>query len=84
MAAPDKDRKIEIMSPVGSFEALEAAVQAGADAVYFGVGRLNMRSAMDVSFTAADLERIAEFCRDNRVRSYLTIIVGEEYNFDGA
>ena len=73
MAEPKNDQKIEIMAPVGSFEALEAAVKAGADAVYFGVGRLNMRSAMNVSFAADDLEQIAEFCRDNRVRSYLTI-----------
>ena len=50
--------EIEIMAPVGSYEALQAAVQAGADAVYFGVGQLNMRSKSAANFTPDDLERI--------------------------
>ena len=43
--------EIEIMAPVGSYEALAAAIQAGADSVYFGVGKLNMRSASAANFT---------------------------------
>ena len=50
--------KIEIMSPVGSFESLQAAIQGGADAVYFGVGKLNMRSRSAANFTVDDLPRI--------------------------
>ena len=47
--------EIEIMAPVGSYEALAAAIQAGADSVYFGVGKLNMRSASAANFTLDDL-----------------------------
>lgn len=65
--------KIEIMSPVGSFEAIDAAIQSGADSVYFGAGRLNMRAAMNVSFVPEDLARIAEICRNQGVKTYLTL-----------
>ena len=50
--------EIEIMAPVGSYEALAAAIQAGADSVYFGVGKLNMRSASAANFTLDDLAKI--------------------------
>ena len=50
--------KIEIMAPVGSYESLSAALQAGADAVYFGVGNLNMRSRSAANFTVEDLQHI--------------------------
>lgn len=53
-----KRSDIELMAPAGSYEALQAAVQAGADAVYFGVGQLNMRSKSAANFTPDDLERI--------------------------
>mgnify|MGYP001648080716 CR=1 FL=1 len=59
-----KRSDIELMAPAGSYEALQAAVQAGADAVYFGVGQLNMRSKSAANFTPDDLERIVGF--DNR------------------
>ncbi|MDR0927836.1 MAG: U32 family peptidase [Ignavibacteria bacterium] len=64
---------IEIMAPAGSFEALTAAIDAGADAVYFGAGNLNMRSASSVNFTINDLQRIADTCKEHNVRSYLTL-----------
>ena len=51
------------MAPAGSYEALQAAVQAGADAVYFGVGQLNMRSKSAANFTPDDLERIVGVAR---------------------
>lgn len=64
---------IEIMSPVGSFEALHAAIQAGAGSVYFGVEKLNMRAVSSKNFTLVDLKTIAEICRENNVKSYLTV-----------
>lgn len=68
-----RNSQLEIMSPVGSFEALNAAVEAGADSVYFGVGNLNMRSSMNVSFVEGDLKKIAEICRQKNVKTYLTL-----------
>jgi putative protease len=50
--------KIEIMAPAGSFESLSAAIKAGADSVYFGVGKLNMRSRATVNFKVDDLPEI--------------------------
>ena len=64
---------IEIMAPVGSYESLSAAIQAGADAVYFGVGNLNMRSRSAANFTVEDLRRIAETAQQHGVRTYLTV-----------
>lgn len=64
---------IEIMSPVGSFESLMAAIQGGAGSVYFGVGKLNMRSRSSVNFTLDDLEKITRICRQFQVKSYLTL-----------
>lgn len=64
---------VEIMAPAGSFESLMAAIQGGANAVYFGVGQLNMRAKSTVNFGADDLERVAQLCRDNGLRSYLTV-----------
>ena len=63
----------EIMAPVGSRESLAAALQAGADSVYFGIGRLNMRAHSASAFTIDDLREIATLCRQNGVRSYLTV-----------
>ena len=68
-----KRSDIEIMAPVGSCESLAAAIQAGADAVYFGVGKLNMRSASAANFTLDDLEQIACTARQAGVKSYLTV-----------
>lgn len=61
------------MAPVGCYESLHAAIQAGADAVYFGVGRLNMRSKSSVNFTIDDLHNIADICERAGVKSYLTV-----------
>lgn len=68
-----QDSKIEIMAPVGSYESLSAAIQAGADAVYFGVGNLNMRSRSAANFTLDDLERICSLAQGAGVRTYLTV-----------
>ena len=64
---------IEIMAPVGSYEALSAAIQACAGSVYFGIGRLNMRSKSAKNFTLDDLNKIATICNENNVKSYVTI-----------
>lgn len=61
------------MAPVGSYESLYAAIDAGADAVYFGVEGLNMRARSSVNFTLADLHRIAGICDAAGVRTYLTV-----------
>lgn len=64
---------IEIMSPVGSYESLQAAIQGGANAVYFGVGKLNMRSRSAANFTVDDLKRICTIAHAAGVRTYLTV-----------
>lgn len=61
------------MAPVGSFESLSAALRAGADAIYFGIGTLNMRSRSSANFTAGDMERIAAICNRAGVKTYLTV-----------
>lgn len=61
------------MSPVGSMESLMAAIQGGAGAVYFGIGKLNMRSRSSKNFTIEDLKEITDICKKNSVRSYITL-----------
>ena len=63
----------EIMAPVGSRESLAAAIQAGADSIYFGIGRLNMRAHSASAFTIDDLREIAQTCSDHGIKSYLTV-----------
>ena len=67
------DNKVEIMAPVGSYESLMAAIQGGANSVYFGVGQMNMRSRSSVNFTTDDLKQITTICREHNIRSYLTV-----------
>ncbi len=66
-------QRIEITAPVGSWESLMAAIKAGADSVYFGVGVLNMRARSSINFTLRDLVKITRICRKHRVRTYLTL-----------
>ncbi len=66
-------KEFEIMAPVGSYESLSAAIDAGADAVYFGVEGLNMRARSSVNFTLDDLRRIASICGESGVKTYLTV-----------
>ncbi|MCI6461862.1 MAG: U32 family peptidase [Prevotella sp.] len=71
----------EIMAPVGSRESLAAAINAGADSVYFGIGQLNMRSHSANHFTIDDLREIASTCSEHGIKTYLTvntIIYGED------
>lgn len=66
-------KDIELMAPAGNYEALMAAIQAGANSVYFGVEQLNMRARATMNFTLDDLPKISKICSENNVRSYLTL-----------
>ena len=66
-------KSLEIMAPAGSYESLWAAIQGGADSVYFGVDRLNMRSHSANNFTLADLPEVCTICREHGLKSYLTL-----------
>src|SRR5664280_275070 len=68
-------KDIEIMAPVGSYESLSAAIQGGADSIYFGVEHLNMRAGSSNNFTLDDLRKIAVICNDKGLKSYLTVNV---------
>lgn len=61
------------MAPVGSWESLMAAVQAGADSIYFGIDKLNMRSQSTVNFTFDDLAKITSICREADIKTYITV-----------
>ncbi len=68
-----KREDFEIMAPVGSYESLMAAIQAGANSVYFGIDKLNMRSRSASNFSTEDLRKIVKICQENNVKSYLTV-----------
>ena len=68
-----KRSDIEIMAPCGSYESLRAAIAAGADSVYFGVGQLNMRSASAANFTLDDLAQIVAIAHEHGKKAYLTV-----------
>ena len=68
-----KRTDIEIMAPVGSYESLYAAINAGANSVYFGIGQLNMRSASAANFTADDMAEINRIAHEHGVKTYLTV-----------
>lgn len=67
------DKQYEIMAPVGSWESLAAAIEAGADSVYFGIEHLNMRARSSANFTTQDLHTIVERCQAAGVKTYLTL-----------
>ncbi len=66
-------QQIELMAPAGNFESLQAALDNGADSVYFGVEQLNMRARASINFTLDDLEEISNRCKAKNVRTYLTL-----------
>ena len=68
-----KNKSIEIMSPAGSWESLQAAIQGGANSVYFGIEQLNMRAKSSNNFTLDDLIEIASLCIKNNIKSYITL-----------
>lgn len=65
--------RIELMAPAGNFESLQAALDNGADSIYFGVEQLNMRARATINFTMEDLKEIAKRCNAKNVRTYLTL-----------
>jgi putative protease len=66
-------KDIELMAPAGDFESLRAAIQGGADSVYFGVGKMNMRSGSAKNFSVDDLQKIVRICRESDIKAYLTL-----------
>ena len=66
-------QKIELMAPAGNFESLQAALDNGADSVYFGVEQLNMRARASINFTLNDLTEISRRCKEKNTRTYLTL-----------
>jgi len=68
-----KNRRIEIMAPAGSWQSLQAAIQGGANSVYFGIEQLNMRAKSSNNFTLKDLLEIAEFCNKKNIKTYITL-----------
>lgn len=66
-------KDIEIMAPAGSWESLASAVKAGANSIYFGIEKLNMRSRSSSNFTTEDLRKIVKICQENGINSYLTV-----------
>ncbi|MDO8509706.1 MAG: U32 family peptidase, partial [bacterium] len=67
--------KIEIMSPAGSFAAMNAAIKAGANAIYFGIEQLNMRARSANNFHISDLPKIVKLCEKHNIKTYLTVNV---------
>ncbi len=68
-----KKKKIELLAPVGSFDSLQGAINGGADAIYFGVEQLNMRTRSAQSFYISDIKEIATVCRKNGIKAYITL-----------
>ena len=68
-----KNRTIEIMSPAGSWESLQAAIQGGANSVYFGIEQLNMRARSSNNFTLKDLAEITELCKKKILKPILRL-----------
>lgn len=66
-------QQIELMAPAGNFESLQAALDNGADSIYFGVEQLNMRARASINFTLDDLPEISKRCKEKNVRTYLTL-----------
>jgi len=66
-------RKVELMAPAGNWESMQAAINAGADSIYFGIDQLNMRARASINFTLDDLKEIGERCNAANVKTYLTL-----------
>lgn len=66
-------KKVELLSPAGSFDCIQAAINAGTDAIYFGVEQLNMRTRSSNSFSVNDIKKISVLCKLNAVKAYITL-----------
>lgn len=67
------EMKVELMAPAGSFESMQAAIDNGADAVYFGIEQMNMRARSSINFTLDDLPEISSRCKKHGLKTYLTL-----------
>jgi putative protease len=67
------DKSVELLSPVGSFDCLQAAINGGADAIYFGVEQLNMRTRSAGTFSNDDIPKVAEICHAAGIKAYITL-----------
>jgi U32 family peptidase len=67
------NKKVELLSPAGSFDSIQAAINAGADAIYFGVEQLNMRTRSSNSFSIEDIEEVSFLCKSNGIKAYITL-----------
>ena len=67
------NKKKELLSPAGSFDCVQAAINAGADAIYFGVEQLNMRTRSSNSFSIEDIEEVSFLCKSNGIKAYITL-----------
>jgi len=67
------NNQIEVMAPVGSYEALSAAIKAGANSIYFGIEQLNMRARSSINFTLDDIQKVSDICKTNNIKSYITL-----------
>jgi U32 family peptidase len=68
-----RSKKVEIMAPAGGFDSLMAAIQAGADSVYFGIEQLNMRARATMNFGLEDIPEISRICKEHDIKSYITL-----------
>lgn len=68
-----RQNKIEVLAPVGSLECLQAAINAGADAIYFGVEQLNMRTRSSAPIVLSDIEKISTICKSEDIKAYITL-----------
>lgn len=68
-----KKTGMELLSPCGSFESLQAAIQAGCDAVYFGIEQLNMRARSSINFSLEDLKAITDIAKESKIKTYITL-----------
>ncbi|MBL7701791.1 MAG: U32 family peptidase [Ferruginibacter sp.] len=68
-----KQKPIELLAPAGSFDSLQAAINAGANAIYFGVEQLNMRTRSAGTFSIDDIKEVSSICKANNIRSYITL-----------
>lgn len=65
--------QIELLAPAGSFASLQAAIDAGADAIYFGISDFNMRATASVNFLPTDLKKLSKICKDAGIKTYMTV-----------
>lgn len=66
-------KKPELLAPVGSFESIHSAIKAGADAIYFGVEQLNMRTKSIPTITIEDISEVGQICSQHQIKAYLTL-----------